>query len=341
MDFIHHILIISLVALNSVCKCVNLSTSDIQSLRATPVVSSKLQEIPSNFDADLKNLKYSAILPMSRDEVLVQTSRGFNTNEGYSDIIQKTKLETDGWSPYHIHKQKDSTADSTSNVKYKIQKKTDNRQGYVQNDFQNQGYTPPNYSDMMLMMQFMKKMDDLSPRQGFLSSFLESPTAFVVAVFIPISLLIAVTLPFIVNMMMNGITIPPLIPTNTAKARSLLEITQIDFTNPVFRDLVEFGTRYMDHPDCLHRIFCEMAIHNSTQKSNINYFGEAINTAANYASDELLKTLGINDFIKTVKSGNCQVLRCDSEDKKSREDILNLIDNIMFKYAQNVKPRKN
>lgn len=337
MDLVLHFLIISLVAISNVCKCVNLSTSDIQSLRTTPVVSNKLQDISTNFDADLNNLNHSAVVPMSREEVPLKTPRGFNTNDEYSDIIQNTKLENDGWSPYYIPKQKDSAADSTSNIKYRIQKKTDNRQGYAQNGFQNPEYTP-NYSDMMLMMQFMKKMDDFNPRQGFISSILDNPTALVMATFIPISLLIAVTLPFIVNMMMNGITIPPLIPTNTAKARILSEFKPIDLTNPILRNLVEFGTRYLNHPDCVHRIFCEMASDNSTQSSRVNYIRQAIDSTANLANDELLKSFGLKDFIKTIKSGKCHDLRCDSEDKKSREDIFKLMDNIMFEHAQNFKP---
>ncbi|KAF8787388.1 hypothetical protein HNY73_008991 [Argiope bruennichi] len=111
-------------------------------------------------------------------------------------------------------------------------------------------WTPDKMATMIMMMKEMQKPKP----SGILSSFKKDPGAILLAAAIPVSLILAAVLPTLMNMMMNG-GLPTVTTTATGpKGRSLVDH---EYLSPVVNALTTFGSRALENPECLQRIFCQ------------------------------------------------------------------------------------
>ncbi|GBL96302.1 hypothetical protein AVEN_238672-1 [Araneus ventricosus] len=240
-----------------------------------------------------------------------------------------------GWSPYYVPPLSDSMYDSSSSVDWNVYRREDERSSNNYADFPYPNYSP-DYSDMIMMMQAMKKMDpNGGSKPGLLSRILDNPTTLVMATFIPISLLLAAALPVIVNVMMNGINIPSFVPTAGTKARGYGPENSTDLLRPILESLVDFNVRYLDSDDCFQKIFCEMTKENTTTVTNVpgaKYLKQAVNAATFIVNDDLLNTYGIKNLVDSVKSGKCENIQCEKKSRSLSPSLLRIINEEIYNY---------
>ncbi|XP_054706605.1 uncharacterized protein LOC129216416 [Uloborus diversus] len=262
-----------------------------------------------------------------------KTPRGFaDFVSGDDDSYNASPDEqTTRWSPYYIPTVRDSMYDSGSNPDWNVWKRDDERPF---------AKFSPEYADMLMMMQAMKKMDSNSgSRPGLLSRILDNPATLVMATFIPMSLLLAAALPLIMKVMMNGITIPALV-TTASKGRGFSENDSPDFLGPILESLADFGSRYLDNPDCLQKIFCEMARDNTSKEtSGAKYLKQAASAATFIVNEDLLKSFGIKSFVESIKNGKCDQLLCSKQSKAASPSLLNVINEAIFDHTMKNRPR--
>ncbi|KAG8201941.1 hypothetical protein JTE90_027417 [Oedothorax gibbosus] len=255
---------------------------------------------------------------------------------GFSDFVrgdqdyQATDGNDRGWSPYYLPPLPDSMYDGSSRNEVQVER-TSNQQS----DSPYPNYSP-DYRDMMMMMQVMKKMDDGGDsKQGFLSKIIDNPTTLVMATFIPLSLLLAASLPLIVNVMMNGITIPAVFQTTTAGKAKRGNDEDPDLLRTLLESLADFSSRYLDGPDCFEKVFCEMSKQNSTHSNNVpgaKYLRQAANAATVIVNEDLLNSYGVKTFVEAVKNGKCEDIICQKT-SNSTHSLINVINDAIYKYS--------
>ncbi|KAF8763873.1 hypothetical protein HNY73_022008 [Argiope bruennichi] len=239
-----------------------------------------------------------------------------------------------GWSPYYVPPLSDSMYDSSSSVDWNVWKREDERSSNYA-DFPYQKYSP-DYSDMIMMMQAMKKMDsNTGAKPGLLTRILDNPTTLVMATFIPISLLLAAAIPVIVNVMMNGVTIPALFTTVGTKSRGISIENSTDLLRPILESLADFNNRYLDSDDCFQKIFCKMTKENTTTTTNVpgaKYLKQAVNAATFIVNDDLLNNYGIKNLVDSVKSGRCEDIQCEKKGRSLTPSLLRIINEEIYNY---------
>lgn len=256
---------------------------------------------------------------------------------GFSDFVlgdqdfQATDGNGRGWSPYYLPPLPDSIYDSSSSQEVQVERTANKK-----SDGPYPNYSP-DYRDMMMMMQAMKKMDDGGDsKQSFLSKIIDNPTTLVMATFIPLSLLLAASLPLIINVMMNGITIPAVFQTTTAGAKAKRgQDEDPDLLRTLLESLADFSSRYLDGPECFEKVFCEMSKENSTDSNNVpgaKYLRQAANAATVIVNEDLLNSYGVKSFIDAVKSGKCEDIVCQKT-SNATHNLLNVINDAIYKYS--------
>ncbi|GIX71730.1 uncharacterized protein CEXT_611241 [Caerostris extrusa] len=156
------------------------------------------------------------------------------------------------------------------------------------------------------------------------------------ATFIPLSLLLAASLPVIVNVMMNGINIPAFVSTTTGtKARGFRSENATDLLRPILESLADFNSRYLDSDDCFQQIFCKMTKENTTTVTNVpgaKYLKQAINAATFIVNDDLLNSYGIKTLVDSIKSGKCDEIPCERKSRSLSPNLLRIINEEIYNY---------
>ncbi|GFV47455.1 uncharacterized protein TNCV_4831111 [Trichonephila clavipes] len=266
------------------------------------------------------------------------------TPRGFADFVsgdqdsysQPTNDQNRGWSPYYLPPLSDSMYDSSSSLDWNVWKREDDRSS-DNADFAYPKYNP-DYSDMIMMMQAMKKMDSNGgSKSGLLTRILDNPTTLVMATFIPLSLLLAASLPVIVNVMMNGLTIPAFVSTaSVSKTRGLGADNSSELLRPILESLADFNTRYLDSNECFQKIFCEMTKENTTTVTNVpgaKYLKQAVNVVNFVVNDDLLNSYGIKSLVDSVKSGQCDQVHCSKEGRSLSPSLLRVINQAIYSYS--------
>ncbi|GFS77340.1 uncharacterized protein NPIL_166201 [Nephila pilipes] len=266
------------------------------------------------------------------------------TPRGFADFIsgdqdsysQPTNDQNRGWSPYYLPPVSDSMYDSSSSLDWNVWKREDDRSS-DNTDFSYPKYNP-DYSDMIMMMQAMKKMDPNSgSKPGLITRILDNPTTLVMATFIPLSLLLAASLPVIVNVMMNGITIPAFVSTASgAKTRGLGAESSPELLRSILESLADFNTRYLDSNECFQKIFCEMTRENTTNVTNVpgaKYLKQAVNVVNFVVNDDLLNSYGVKFLVDSIKSGKCDEIVCSKEGRSLSPSLLRVINQAIYSYS--------
>lgn len=313
---------------------VEVSSSDIDDLSSNhtgralnPRGSPPVDRVVYKSDGYFK--RNNLLLP-SNDES-PKTPRGFADFVRGDQDFQATDGNNGGWSPYYLPPLPDSMYDSSSSHEVQVERNANKKSD---NPYPN--YTP-NYSDMMMMMQAMKKMDDSGDsKQSFLSKIIDNPTTLVMATFIPMSLLLAAALPLLINVMMNGITIPAFFSTATAGKTRRGHDENIDLLRTLLESLADFSSRYLDGPDCFEKVFCELSKENSTTVSNVpgaKYLRQAANAATVIVNEDLLNSYGVKTFVDAVKNGKCEDIICQKKTNNGTPSLLNVINDAIYSYS--------
>nr|XP_021001025.1 uncharacterized protein LOC110282264 isoform X2 [Parasteatoda tepidariorum] len=245
---------------------------------------------------------------------------------------RNTEPVRSSWSPYYLPPLTDYIQ-SGSTPEDKVWKREDDYDQLPSN------YNP-DYTKMYMMMQAMKKMDSGSSKPGVLTRILDNPTTLVMATFIPISLIIAASLPLIMNVMMNGITIPALIPSpNGARTRGFISGNTTDILGSVLESFVDFSARYVDSPDCLQRIICNMAVKNDENAvPGSKYLKRATKIASLIVNDDILNTFGVKNLVHSIKKGTCDEVKCGKNDKNFSK-FLELVKQEVHNYSYKTLPK--
>lgn len=267
----------------------------------------------------------------------LKSARGFMGEEGYNADRYSANMddESNVWMPYTLPVQKETNYPSESKREWKRQEFSS---ADINGNYQVLGYTP-DFNDMMMMMYAMKKMDTDMEKPGLLTRILENPTTLVMATFIPASLIVVATLPFLVNFVTNGVTIPPLIPTSAGKARDSNEFRSNVELKAIYESLLDLGEKYVKNPKCFQTVLCDLAREKIKEKSKDNYIKTAFDAGIHIVSDDILDAFGVKPLLTAIKSGRCEDLPCTTEQENS--NLSKLMNEIMYNHSQKIKPMKS
>ncbi|GFS41617.1 uncharacterized protein NPIL_455561 [Nephila pilipes] len=174
-------------------------------------------------------------------------------------------------------------------------------------------WTPDKMATMMMMMHEMK------PKPGILSSLKKDPTALLLAATIPVSLIMAAVLPSLMNMMMNG-GLPTVTTTATGtKARSL---DGLEYLSPVFNAVGTFGSRALDNPECMQRIFCQVTKGSAANSTELRPVQKLLHKISTLVDEHYLKSFGVKTLLDSMVDGDCEKIPCS--DFKSKNFKSNL-----------------
>ncbi|GFY59908.1 uncharacterized protein TNIN_164821 [Trichonephila inaurata madagascariensis] len=169
-------------------------------------------------------------------------------------------------------------------------------------------WAPEKMATMMMMINEMK------PKPGILSTLKKDPTALLLAAAIPVSLIMAAVLPTLMNMMMNG-GLPTVTTTATGtKARSL---DGLQYLSPVINAVSTFGSRALDNPECMQRIFCQVtkgATDNDTESRPVQKLLRKVST---FVDERYLNSLGVKKLLDSMVDGDCEKIPCSDFKSKN------------------------
>ncbi|GBN61606.1 hypothetical protein AVEN_138921-1 [Araneus ventricosus] len=164
-------------------------------------------------------------------------------------------------------------------------------------------WTPDKMATMIMMMKEMQKPKP----SGILSSFKKDPSTILLAAAIPVSLILAAVLPTLMNMMMNG-GLPTVTTTATGtKARSLVDQ---EYLSPVVSALTTFGSRALENPECMQRIFCQITKGSANNSTDSRPVQKMLHKVSTFVDEDYLQSLGVKNLVDSMADGNCEKIPC-------------------------------
>lgn len=174
-------------------------------------------------------------------------------------------------------------------------------------------------TDPMYIMMLKNAMADYnkgeSKPSGFLAKITADPALLLIAASIPISLLLAAVLPALTNMMMNGSSLPTITTTATGSQTRSTQADIMPYLSPVMEAIGSFGIRSIGSPDCMQRIFCQVAEEKMASYDSKN-FRKAARIARYLSAGSWLENLGVKDIVDALSNGSCESVPCSSSKKE-------------------------
>ncbi|GBN05954.1 hypothetical protein AVEN_275337-1 [Araneus ventricosus] len=169
--------------------------------------------------------------------------------------------------------------------------------------------------DPTYLMMLKNAMADIKADQkpeGFLAKLKSDPALLLIAASIPISLLLAAVLPAIMNMWMNGSSMPVISTTATGAGNGQAREQQLDilpYLTPLVDAVGTFGVRSITNPDCMQRIFCEVA-QDKIPFPESKYVRKAASIARFLSDGSWLENYGVKELVDSLGSGKCEDIPC-------------------------------
>lgn len=164
--------------------------------------------------------------------------------------------------------------------------------------------------DPTYLMALKNAMADIKSEQkptGFLAKLGSDPALLLIAASIPISLLLAAVLPAVMNMLMNGNNVPTITTTATGnKGRNGQQVDIMPYLTPFMEAIGTFGVKSISNPDCMQRIFCQVA------HENVPAIRSVAGIARFVASGNFLEDYGIKDLVDSIGNGKCENIPCSN-----------------------------
>lgn len=226
---------------------------------------------------------------------------------------------------------------SGTNVNWSVWKGDDNNNNDGDDDSDETGgprWSPPvppptNWNndpwnvDPTYLMALKNAMADIKAEQkpaGFLAKIHSDPTLLLIAASIPISLLLAAVLPAIMNMLMNGNNMPVISTTATGNKARNGQVDIMPYLTPFMEAIGTFGVRSISNPECMQRIFCQVARDNVPYYES-GYIRKVAGIARFVSSGSFLENYGFKDLVDSLGSGKCENIPCTNSkgaNKKSK-----------------------
>lgn len=168
-------------------------------------------------------------------------------------------------------------------------------------------WTPDQFSKMMMMMNQMQAMN--KPKfGGVLSRILHDPAMLLIIASFPISILLAMVLPTLMNMMMNGGL--PTITTTATGNNNARTLESIDFLRPVIQTITAFDGRSFENPECMQKLFCQVTKGPITNGTEARSFQKALYSASKLIDTQWLDSFGVKTLFDSMEDGNCDKIPC-------------------------------
>ncbi|GIY20739.1 uncharacterized protein CDAR_99981 [Caerostris darwini] len=166
--------------------------------------------------------------------------------------------------------------------------------------------------DPTYLMMLKNAMADIKADQkpeGFIAKLKSDPALLLIAASIPISLLLAAVLPAVMNMWMNGSSMPVISTTATGNGAREQQLDILPYLTPLVDAVGTFGVRSISNPDCMQRIFCEVA-QDKIPFPESKYIRKAVSIARFLSDGSWLENYGVKDLVDSLGSGKCQNIPC-------------------------------
>lgn len=184
-------------------------------------------------------------------------------------------------------------------------------------DWKGDSWTPDQFSNMMMMMNHMQAMN--RPKfGGVLSKILHDPAMLLLIASFPISILLAIVLPTLMNMMMNGGL--PTITTTATGNNNARTLENTDFLRPVVQTITAFGGRSFENPECMQKIFCQVTKGPITNGTESRSFQKALYSASKLIDNQWLESFGVKTLFDSMQDGNCDKIPCPTHHSPKSDD---------------------
>lgn len=174
----------------------------------------------------------------------------------------------------------------------------------------------------LLLQNAMASMKNQQKPVGFLEKIAAEPALLLIAACIPISLLLAAVLPTLIHSMNPGI--PTITTTATGQKTRSNDLDLMPYLVPAMEAIGTFGIRSVANPDCVQRIFCQVAQEKVGFHSQ-QYFKRAASVARFLSTGTWLENFGVKKIVDSLSSGHCEDIPCGHDVKK---------ETAKFKYSQ-------
>lgn len=171
-------------------------------------------------------------------------------------------------------------------------------------------------ADPMSILLLKNAVADMNKPTTFLDKITSDPALFLVAAVIPLSLLLAAVLPVFMNSFTHTGSMPTITTTATGPSKSRSnDLDIMPYLTPVMEAIGTFGIRSISNPDCMQRIFCQVA-QEKVDSNELKYLKKAANVAKYLSVGTWLENLGVNDIVDSLSSGRCENIPCGHSAKK-------------------------
>lgn len=168
---------------------------------------------------------------------------------------------------------------------------------------------------IMMLKNAMAEIKGENKPTGFLSKITSDPALLLIAASIPISLLLAAVIPAIVNLVANGSNVPVISTTATGSKSRSSQMDIVPYLAPVMEAIGSFGVRSINDPDCMQRIFCQVAQEKASLHDS-KYLRKAATIAKYLANGNWLENFGVKDLVESLSNGNCENIPCSHSTRK-------------------------
>ncbi|GFQ82209.1 uncharacterized protein TNCT_328561 [Trichonephila clavata] len=238
---------------------------------------------------------------------------------GYGPHASARALPKGNYLPYR-HAASGIMKKSGTNVNWSVWKGDDNSAAEEGSDEADPGKWPvpgawnndPWAVDPTYLMMLKNAMADIKADQkptGFLSKLKSDPALLLIAASIPISLLLAAVLPAIMNMVMNGSSMPVISTTATGNQAREQQVDIMPYLTPFVEAVGTFGVKSISNPDCMQRIFCEVA-QEKIPFPESKYIRKAASIARFLSDGSWLENYGVKDLVDSLGTGKCNNIPC-------------------------------
>lgn len=171
-------------------------------------------------------------------------------------------------------------------------------------------------ADPMSILLLKNAVADMHKPTTFLDKITSDPVLFIVAAAIPLSLLLSAVLPVFMNSFAQTGNVPTITTTATGPTKSRSnDLDIMPYLTPVMEAIGTFGIRSISNPDCMQRIFCEVA-QEKVDFNELKYVKKAANVAKYLSVGTWLENLGVKDIVDSLSSGRCENIPCGHSTKK-------------------------
>lgn len=174
-------------------------------------------------------------------------------------------------------------------------------------------------ADPMYVMMLKNALSDFKgpeskPPTSLLAKLTSEPALLLIAASIPISLMLAAVLPALMSYFFReSVSTITTTATGTRARDGDLE----PYLTPVMEAIGTFGVRSLGNPECMQRIFCQVA-RDKMAVRDLRYFKKAAVVARYLSNSNWLGDFGVKDLIESLSTGNCESLKCTHSSEKEQ-----------------------